>query len=111
MADKKGGRPTKSLKWAHSSNLKILIKETEEIEYTTTDHNGYPKFTHSKAEYVRKPCTIILGKKDVSKDTISNYIFVTPSDQVWTSQINAKGNLTSLGVDNANKEITVIIHK
>jgi hypothetical protein len=111
LTDKKSGRPNKSEKWTHNTPLDIYLMQGDEIEYTRTDSNGYPKFTHSTEEYRGKKCTVILGKKEVTQGYNQRLVLVLPNDVVWTSEINYRGNLTSLGSDYNNRDITVIIHK
>lgn len=99
-------RPNKSIKWVFSSPLDIYLNFDDEVHRTTTNSLGYPLLTKMKDK--GKSCTVILG--NVHQEGL-HYFSVNASDQVWTCKLNYRGNLQSLGVTNADRAITVIIHK
>ncbi|HZK72262.1 MAG TPA: hypothetical protein VFD03_12230 [Clostridia bacterium] len=99
--------PAKTQKWTHQSVLDIYFNKTDEIERTITNGKGYPLLTRSKDKGCI--CTVILGFKTISNNR--KFVTVYPDDEVFTCYINYRGNLTSLGIQNADKTCFIIIHK
>lgn len=101
-------RPPKSTKWTHSTSIDIKLGENDEVCKTKTNSQGYPMLTKSQDGYIGKKCTVIISDKFHEG---KKHFLVSKTDQVYTCEINYRGNLSSVGLENANKEILVIIHK
>lgn len=101
-------RPKHSNLWTHLTPMDLYITDKDELIFTKTNNNGYPKFTRTKQKH--KKCTIMLGTKIAIPDDGNKKIKILPNDKVWTCNINEKGNPNSLGIEYPDTDITIIIH-
>jgi len=102
-------RPSKSLKWPHTEEVDINITNHDKIIESVTDCRGYPKYI-LKA-YAGKKCTVIIGCLElVTNCERDNTISLVENDKVFSCGFNRVGHISSIGIDNANKTIVIIIH-
>ena len=103
-------RPKDSIKWPHTRGVDINIQKDDIIpETSAVDSRGYPKYRSRL--HKNKKCTIIFGCKEMIMNCEKeNVITLLENDKVYTCWFNGIGHISSLGTENENKEITIIIH-
>ncbi len=96
-------RPSKSQRWPIRSIVSINLSHSEIIDYIKTDIKGCVRT--NKRGFAGKQAYVILGGSKKVDDDI-----VIPSEtSIWTCEIDLRGTVSSIGAENAGKEVTVIV--
>lgn len=91
-----------AIKWERHPDLKIPIKQSDEIIKRKT--NNISIIPLNRRHYEQFNATVILGHHEV----IDDEILVKEGVRVWSCKIDQRGAVSSIGLQDV--DVTVIIH-
>jgi len=120
MSSRPSTRPSKTQEWPEEhGRLTFHLKPSDIILFRKVNPQGLPESVGSAHQ--GKKCTVILGHKDVeglqeADGSRSIEMFtgqsleVSDKDQVFSCVADSRGLLSSVGLPQAGKDVTIILH-
>lgn len=97
-------KPSQSILWpSNHGRLILFLESVDEVLHRVVMARGIP--TNVGIANSGKQCIVILGHKEVQ----NHQIYLLPADVIFSSVADSKGRLSSIGLDNLGKDVTVIL--
>lgn len=96
-------RPSKSQIWPIKSIVSLNLSNLDVIDHIKTDIKGCVRT--NKRGLVGKQAYVILG--EARRGDVE--IVIPVESSIWTCEIDSRGTVSSIGSENAEKEVTVIV--
>lgn len=93
---------SKAIEWERHPDLKIPIKQTDEVIQKKTNNVSITPL--NRRHYEKYKATVILG----SHEPIDNEILVEDGVRIWSCKIDQRGAVSSIGLPEV--DVTVIVH-
>lgn len=113
-------RPSKTKEWpAEHGRLTLHLKPSDRVLFRKVTDRGLPESVGSA--HRGKKCTVITGHKDVEdlqeaeksgpiEMFTGQSLEVSDEDQVFSCVADSRGLLSSVGLPQAGKDVTIILH-
>lgn len=120
MSQRPSTRPSKTQEWpAEHGRLTLHLKPSDRVLFRKVTDRGLPESVGSAN--VGKKCTVITGHKDVEglqeaeksgpiEMFIGQSLEVSDQDQIFSCIADSRGLLSSVGLPQAGKDVTIILH-
>lgn len=121
MSSRPSSRPSKTELWPQPhGKLTMHLKPSDRILFRKVNQRGFPEAVG--ISNVGKKCTVIFGHKKMEglyrvneSGPLEVYsgrsVKILPEDDVYTCLVDVRGLPSSVGVGNAGKAITIIVHE
>ena len=105
MSEKPSNKPSQSILWpVNHWRIIIILESVNEVLYRTVMARGIP--TNIGIANAGKKCIVIVGHKEIQDHKIE----LLAEDTVYTCVADSKGRLSSIGLTNVGKDVTVLLH-
>ena len=120
MSTRPSSRPGITEQWPkHRGNIVMSLDPLDKVYFRMVNERCNPEIVGSGN--AGKHCTVIIGHKEVDgvqkvkemrgvEEFSGVSVRISKHDDVYTCLIDSTGRPSSLGVGNAGKEVTVIVH-
>ena len=121
MSSRPSSRPSKTELWPQPhGKLTMHLKLSDRILFRKVNQRGFPEAVGISK--VGKKCMVIFGHTKMEglyrvneSGPLEVYsgrsVKILPEDDVYTCLVDVRGLPSSVGVGNAGKDITIIVHK
>jgi hypothetical protein len=105
MSEKPSNKPSQSILWPINYwRVIIILESVNEVLHRIVMARGIP--TNVGITNAGKKCIVIVGHKEVQDHKIE----LLAGDTVYTCVADSKGRLSSIGLQNVGKDVTVLLH-
>ena len=105
MSEKPSNKPSQSILWpVNHWRIIFILESVNEVLHRTVTARGIP--TNVGITNAGKKCIVIVGYKEVQDHKIE----LLADDPVYTCVADSKGRLSSIGLQNVGKDVTVLLH-
>lgn len=104
MSKKPSNKPSRSILWpVNRWRIIIILESVSEVLHRTVMSRGIP--TNVGIANAGKKCIVIVGHKKVQDHKIE----LLADDTIYTCVADSKGRLSSIGLNNMGKDVTVLL--